>query len=146
MDLSGLKWPIIIVVVVGIGFLATSPGINYMVNNFTKATPGEDLDRDKIDEAGLSRVAGYLMYLWRYENAASVMQLSIDRYGPSGANYWHNKYRMARCMDRLKRYRASYNILQELIEANASQYDSRVADNDTLRLRAAKLKEVQGLD
>ncbi len=145
MDLSGLKWPIIIVVIVGVGFLASSPGINYMVNNFTKATPGQDEERDKIDEAGLTRVAGYLLYLWRYERSLAVMQLAIDRYGPDGANYWYNKYRMARCLDRLERYQQSYNVLQELMAADAQQYDSRVADNDTLRLRASKLKEMHNL-
>lgn len=145
MDLSGLKWPIIIVLIVGIAFLASSPGINYLVNNFTKATPGEDPDRDRTDEAGLSRVAGFLIYLWRYEHALAVMQVSLNRYGPSGANYWYNKYRMARCLDRLGRYQESYNILQELIAADASQYDSRVADNDNLRLRATTLREMHEL-
>ncbi len=145
MDLSGLKWPIIIVVIVGIGFLASSPGVDYMVRNFTQAVPGEDPDRDKIDEAGLSRVAGYLMYLWRYERAMAVMQMAINRYGPQGANYWHNKYRIARCLDRLQRYRESHDVLQELIQAEASQFDDRVPNNDNLRLRAAKLKEVHEL-
>ncbi len=145
MDLSGLKWPIIIVVVVGIGFLASSPGINYMVNNFTKATVGEDAARDKRDEAGLSRVAGYLLFLLRYERSLEVMNTSINRYGTNGANYWYNKYRSARCLDRLQRYKESYAVLQELINANASQLDSRIADMDNLKLRAAKLKEVHGL-
>lgn len=144
MDLSGLKWPLIIVAIVGVGFLATSPGINYMVTNFTKATPGQDAARDKIDEAGLTRVAGYLMYLWRYEKAMAVMQLSLDRYGSAGANYWYNKYRIARCLDRLEQYKASYDVLQDLMGNNANQYDKRVPNNDNLRLRANKLKEVQG--
>ena len=58
MDLSGLKWPIIIAAVVGIGWLATSGGINWMVGNFTKATPGIDEQQDKVAEVGLSRVGG----------------------------------------------------------------------------------------
>lgn len=143
MDLSGLKWPLIIVVIVGIGFLASSPGVDYMVRNFTKATPGADVDRDKIDEAGLTRVAGYLLYLWRYERAMQVMQMALERY-PDGPNYWYNKYRIARCLDRLKKYRASYDVLQELMNVNASQLDSRIPGNDNLRLRANKLKEVHG--
>ncbi|HDP34578.1 MAG TPA: hypothetical protein ENN29_05655 [Candidatus Hydrogenedentes bacterium] len=145
MDLSGLKWPLIIVVIVGIAFLASSPGVNYMVNNFTKAAPGQDPERDRIDEAGLTRVGGYLMYLWHYERAMAVMQMAIDRYGPEGANYWYNKYRIARCLDRLHRYKASYDVLQELINVEASQYDNRVPGNDNLRARAAKLKEVHEL-
>ena len=145
MDLSGLKWPIIIVAIVGIGWLLSSGGVNYMVNSFTEATPGQDAEQDKTDEAGLTRVGGYLLYLWRYEKAADVMQMAIDRYGETGANYWYNMYRLARCTDRMEQYQNSYDILQFLIENNANQYDKRVPGNDTLRLRASKLKEMYEL-
>jgi len=145
MDLSGLKWPIIIVVIVAIGWLMTSGGVNWMVGNFTKATPGQDAARDKTDEAGLSRVGGYLLVLWRWEKAAKVMETSIDRYGTNGANYWYNLYRLATCYDRLERYQDSYDTLQDLIAANAHQYDERVPNNDNLSLRASKLKEVNEL-
>ena len=145
MDLSGLKWPIIIAVIVGIGWLLSSGGVNFMINNFTKATPGQDVERDKTDEAGLTRVASYLMYLWRYEKAASVMQTAIDRYGENGANYWYNTYRLARCADRLGHYQESHDILQFLIQNNVSKYDDRVPENDNLSLRASKLKEVHEL-
>lgn len=145
MDLSGLKWPIIIVVVVGIGFLASSPGVDFMINSFTKAAPGADPARDRRDEAGLTRVAGYLLYQWRYERSLETMETAIQRYGSSGANYWYNKYRMAKCLERLNRFQESYTILQELIAAKAHDIDSRVADNDNLRLRATKLKEVHNL-
>jgi tetratricopeptide (TPR) repeat protein len=145
MDLSGLKWPLIIVIVVGVGWLMTSGGITYMVNNFTKVTPGQDVERDKVDEAGLTRVGGYLLLMWRYQKAADVMQTSIDRYGPSGANYWHNLYRVAKCYDRMGQYQQSYDVLQQLITANASQYDDRVPENDNLSLRASKLKEMYEL-
>ncbi len=145
MDLSGLKWPIIIALIAGIVFIASSPGVNYLVSNFTDANPGEDPERDKIDEAGLSRIGGYLMYQFRYERAMDVMQTAINRYGYDGANYWHNKYRIVRCLDRLKRYQESYDVLQELISAEANQYDSRVPRNDILRRHAATLREVHSL-
>ena len=145
MDLSGLKWPLIILIVIGIGWLLSSGGVNYMINNFTEATPGEDLERDKIDEAGLTRVGGYLLMLWRYEKAAQVFRTAINRYGEDGANYWYNIYRLAKCLDRMDQYQKSYNRLQELIKANASQYDDRVPNNDNLSLRAQKLKEIHEL-
>ena len=145
MDLSGLKWPILIVVVVGIVFLASSPGIDFMISRFTSATVGEDANRDRRDEAGLTRVAGYLLLQWRYERALETMQLALDRYGSSGANFWYNKYRMAKCYEKLNRYQASYNLLNELMATNANQIDSRVPENNNLRLRATKLKEVHNL-
>ena len=52
---------------------------------------------------------------------------------------------MARCLDRLERYKESYDLLEELIQVNAHEVDNRVADNDNLRLRADKLKEVHDL-
>jgi len=145
MDLSGLKWPLIIAVIVLIGWLMSSGGVNFMVNKFSAATPGNDIERDKTDEAGLSKVAGYLLFLWRYEKAAAVMELSMDRYGEVGANYWHNYYRLVKCYEKMKDYQRSYNILQELIAVNASQFDDRVPENDNLSLRATKLKEVHEL-
>ncbi len=145
MDLSRLKWPLLVVIIVGIGFLASSPGIDYMVNKFTAAQPGVDIAQDATDEAGLSRVAGYLMYMFRFERALEVLRLSMDRYGKSSANYWNNRYREAQCLDRLKRYKESYDVLQDIIRANASQIETRVPNNDILRTRAEKLKAVHGL-
>lgn len=145
MDLSGLKWPLIVLVIVGIGFLASSPGVNWMVSRYTQATPGQDTNRDVKDEAGLSRVGGYLLFQWRYQKALEVMQTAVNRYGTAGANYWHNLYRMAKCLEKLDRMQESYDILKELIAANAHEIDKRVAANDNLTLRATKLKEVHNL-
>jgi DNA phosphorothioation-dependent restriction protein DptG len=145
MDLSGLKWPVIIIVVVAIGWLASSGGVNWMVSNFSKATPGQDPKRDITDEAGLSKVGGYLMYLFKYEKAYEVMNLALQRYGNTGKNYWYNKYRMVKCLEKMARYQDAYNILRELEGYNAQQYDDRVPNTDVLRARAAKLKEVNGL-
>lgn len=145
MDLSGLKWPLIILVIVVIGWLGSSGGVNYMVNNFTKATPGADAQRDKVDEAGLTRVAGYLMMLLRWERSKDVLETVINRYGNTGANYWYNMYRLAKCYEKLGRYQDAYNILRDLAQLNAHQYDDRVPEFDNLNLRANKLKEVHNL-
>ncbi|HPO13026.1 MAG TPA: tetratricopeptide repeat protein [Candidatus Hydrogenedentes bacterium] len=143
MDLSGLKWPLIIVVVVVVGWLLSSGGVNWMEKNFTKSVPGQDEKRDISDEAGLARLGGYCMYLFRYEKAASIFEKAIDRY-PNGANYYYCKYCLARCYEKMDRYQDSYNILLDLIAANASEVDKRVNNNDVLNLRAQKLKEVHG--
>ncbi len=145
MDLSGLKWPLIILVIVAVGWLGSSGGVNYMVNNFTKATPGADAQRDKVDEAGLTRVAGYLMMLLRWERSKDVLETVINRYGNNGANYWYNMYRLAKCYEKLGRYQEAYNILRDLAQINAHQYDDRVPEFDNLNLRANKLKEVHNL-
>lgn len=145
MDLSRLKWPVIILVVVGVAWLLSSGGVNFMVNHYTKAVPGQDSAKDISDEAGLSRLGGFQLMLFRYENAAAITQVAMDRYGTAGANYWNNLYRMAKVYDRMGQYQASYNVLQQLIASNASQYDKRVPQNSNLTLRASKLKEVHEL-
>ncbi|HOV59988.1 MAG TPA: hypothetical protein PK349_02865 [Candidatus Hydrogenedentes bacterium] len=145
MDLSGLKWPAIILVLVGIFWLGTSGGVNYMVSKYTSHVPGQDARQDAIDEAGLTRVGYYLLSTLQFSKAAYVIQLALDRYGQNGANYWINVYRLATCMDRLERYQESYDLLQILIGADAQQYDERIPNVDVLRARAAKLKEVHEL-
>ena len=145
MDLSGLKWPAIILVVVAVGWLASSGGVNYMVTSFTKAVPGQDAARDATDEAGLTKVGGYLMYLLRYEKALEVMNTAVARYGTQGKNYYYNQYRMAKCLEKLGRMQESYNILRDLTDIDATKYDERVPNADVLRARAAKLKEVNNL-
>jgi tetratricopeptide (TPR) repeat protein len=145
MDLSGLKWPLIIVVVVAIGWLLSSGGVNWMIGQATKSVPGQDAAQDAKDEARLSKIAGYCMVLWRYEKAAEVLDQCFDRYGSTGANYYHNMYRMVKCQEKLGQYQRAYNILQELLAANAWTIDSRVPNFDNLNLRAQKMREVHEL-
>lgn len=145
MDLSGLKWPLIIVVVVGIGWLASSGGVSWMQTNFTKNTPGVDAERDKLDEAGLSRLATYVLYLWKYEKAKELLTLSVDRYGDTGANYWFNLYRISTCDDRLGNWQEAVDGLQFLMNNNAHDIDPRIPENDNLALKAGKLREVHEL-
>ena len=145
MDLSGLKWPIIIVVVVFVGWLFTSGGVNWMVGQATKAEVGVDAAKDARDEAMLSRIGGYLLLMWRYEKAAEVLTLSIERY-PNGENVWYNYYRLVTCYERQDMNLRAHNILQDLIAQQAWNFDARVPGQDNLALRAAKLKEVHGLE
>lgn len=146
MDLSGLKWPLIILVIVGVGWLASSGGVNWMQTNFTKATPGTDVERDKTDEAGLTRLAGYVLWLWKYDKAKELMNQALDRYGENGANYWYNTYRITTCDDRLGNYTEAIAGLQYLIDSNANAIDSRVPDIDTLSLKAQKLRETHEIN
>ncbi len=145
MDLSGLKWPLIIVIIIAIGWLASSGGVNFMYKNFTKAVPGQNATQDKADEAGLTRLGGYLLKLFRYEKAAQMMRTAIDRYGTDGANYWYNCYRMSQCYYRMEMYQQDYDILTMLMAENAHEKDDRVPNNDNLRLQASKLKEMHEL-
>lgn len=145
MDLSAFKWPAIIFAVVLICWLGSSGGVNYMVNSFTKATPGQDAARDKSDEAGLTKVAGYLMFTLNYGKAAVVMNKAIERYNTNGANYYYNQYRLAKCLEKLGRMQESYDIIRDLAGIDAKQYDARIPNRDALSLRAAKFKEVNNL-
>ncbi len=145
MDLSGLKWPIVIVVVVGLGWLFTSGGVNWMISQATKATPGVDPERDKLDEATLSRVGGYVMFMWNYQKAKECFDLVRDRYGESAPNYWYNTYRLVRCHERMGDYATAVEILTYLIDNGASQYDKRVPENDNLGLTRNKLNETHEL-
>lgn len=146
MDLSGLKWPIIIIVIVGIGWLLSSGGVDWMVKNATKAAPGEDAARDAKDEARLSSLAGYQIILWRYRKAANIMNMALSRYGTEGKNYWYNEFRLAKCYEKMGRTQEAYAQLQKCIRVDASQYHEKVPNNDNLSLRAAKLREMHGQD
>jgi tetratricopeptide (TPR) repeat protein len=142
MDLSGLKWPLIIVVIVAIVWLGTSGGVNWMISRATAAQPGVDAAQDERDEASLTRIGDYLFMLWRWEKALGVYETCIDRYGENGRNYWYTLYQVANCHDRMQNYQITYDILQELIAIDAYNKDERVPNSDNLRLRADKLKEM----
>ena len=145
MDLSFLKWPIIIGVIALVGWLASSGGVNYMYKKFTAAQPGVNAQTDAVDESGLSRLGGYCLTLFKYDKAMMVYETAVSRY-PDGKNVWYNKYQMARCADKLSDYRKEVNILRELMAANAHSIDDRVPVNDNLRLRADKLVEMHELE
>ncbi|NIA16569.1 MAG: hypothetical protein GWP08_21135 [Nitrospiraceae bacterium] len=145
MDLSFLKWPVIIGVVILIGWLGSSGGVNYMYGKFTADQPGVNAEKDAVNEAGLSRLGGYCLKLFKYEKAAQIFRESIDRF-PGGENRWYNQYRMVKCAEKGKRYRQAVNLMKELMAVNAHGIDSRVPDNKTLNLRAEKLIELHNLE
>ncbi len=81
----------------------------------------------------------------RFQPVYVDQKLAVDRYGASGANCWYNKYRMAKCLEKLGRIQESCALLEELMAANAHAVDARVADNNNLKLRVTKIKEVNDL-
>jgi len=144
MDLSGLKWPLIIVVVVAVGWLFTEGGVNWMYGQATSGQVGVDPEQDKLNEATLSRVGGYLQLMWRYEKANQCFETACERY-PDGVNYWYNIYSMHTCYERLGDPGRALELLNYLIAENANQYDQRVPEGDNLMLRANKLREMYEL-
>jgi hypothetical protein len=53
---------------------------------------------------------------------------------------------MVKCAEKLEDYRKAVDILEELMDANASSIDSRVPENDNLKLRSEKLIELHELE
>jgi tetratricopeptide (TPR) repeat protein len=145
MDLSFLKWPSIIGAIVLVGWLASSGGVDYMYKKFTTDQPGGDAKKDELAEAGLSRLGGYTLKLFKYDKTMEILETAITRY-PEGKNVWHNKYRMVKCAEKLGDYRKAVDLIRELMDANASEIDSRVPNNDNLRLRSDKLIEMHELE
>ena len=144
MDMSKLKWVVIIAIVVGVGWLMTEGGVTYMYKNFTKAITGEDEEQDKRDEAGLTRLAGYLLMTYRYDRAKEVYETAIKRY-PDGKNAWFNYYKLARCEQKLGNYQTTADILHMLWDRDADQFDERVPNRAILEGRGQRLVEVHDL-
>lgn len=141
MDMSKIVYPLIIVVVIGAGWLVTSGGVNWQIKKYTEATPGADTERDALDEKGLSKVGGFLLGTLRYERAAAVYETAIERY-PNGENVWWNLYQLARCQEKLERYEDAVRNLDILRTQDADSFDERVPDFDNLNLRIQKLVEI----
>ena len=144
MDLGQLKWPLIAVIVILGAWLISDPGVNYMYNRFTREAPGVDAERDKANEAGLSRLGGFLLKTFRYERAQDVFQRSLQLF-PEGENALYNHYRLAKCAEKLNNPQEAIRILRELRDIDAHSMDERVPDGDTLKLRADKLMEMYDL-
>lgn len=145
MDLSGLKWPIIIAVVIGLGWLASSGGVNFMFKKFTSDQPGADAQKDATNEAGLSRLGGYCLMLMKYEKARDIFDTAVQRY-PDGKNRLYNEYRIVRCAEKLGSYKRAADILKRLYNMNAHELDPRVPENDVIMLRCEKLIETHQLE
>lgn len=144
MDLSWVKWPVIIIVVGTIGFLFSSPGINYMYDRALQGPVGEDEDADRRNEATISRLAGLLLVTFRYERAAEMYETATDRY-PDGKNAWWNFYQLARCLEKMDEIEDAVDILVMLRDEDADQYDERVPSVRELEGRIQKLVEINEL-
>ncbi len=145
MDLSKLKWVVIILVVFGGGWLVTSGGISYMYNRATSDTPGANAKNDKVNEATLTRYGGFLLSTFRYEQSKKFYSAAVQRY-PAGANRYWTRYQLARVHEKLDENEEAINLLLGLWEEDAIQYDKRVANKDELKLRIQKLIEVNQID
>ena len=146
MDLSKVKWIVLIAVIVGIVYFMTGPGVNSAYNNATKATVGENPDRDAIDEATLSKYGGYLTLMLRHERSEEFYTTAIDRYGQDGKNFSLNTYKRARCYQKLNKYKESADDLFFLWTEDGDSHDERVPDNYNIQSQLAKLIELFDLD
>lgn len=144
MDLSKLKWPIIIFLVVLVVWLTTDPGVDFMYAHYRR-DPGDDAKRAERYEAGLSRLGGFLLTTLRYQKAEYVFQDVLELY-PEGKNFWFNLYRLARVEEKLGKYPQAVEILRMLMAENAHAKDGRVPHNDVLKPRRDKLIAVHELD
>lgn len=144
MDLSRLKWPLIIIVVVGLGWLLTDGGVKFLRGKFTEGEVGVDPKQDEFNEAGLSNLAGFLIKTFRYASAEEVLLDAMERY-PEGKNYLNNRYRLAKCAEKQGRYEECVQHLAALRDMDAHQYDDRIPEVDVLNLRIDKLVETHEL-
>lgn len=141
MDLSRLKWPLIIGLVALAVWIVSDPGVDFMRNQYLKGTPGENAEADVTNEAGLSRLGGFLLKTLRYQRAEQVFTDAITLY-PNGKNFLYNQYRLAKCKEKTGKTVASIAILRELERMDAHAMDKRVAESSNLKLRADKLMEL----
>ena len=145
MDLSFFKWPVIIGVIVLVGWLASSGGVNYMYKNYASGVAGTDAKQDERNEAGLSRIGGYSLALFKYSQALGILDFTVQKY-PRGKNVWYNMYRMVRCAEKVEDYMKAKVLLEALINADAHTYDKRVPVTDNLKLQREKLVEMYDLE
>lgn len=145
MDLSKVKWIVIIALLVAAGwFVSTESGKQTWFNHYTKNIPGLDANQDLKDEKGLSWLASLLIRTFRYEDAAEVLDATLDRY-PDGANWYYNYYRLARCEEKLENYQAAADILLMLRDEYAGDVDGRIPNNQIIDYRLQQLIELHGL-
>ena len=141
MDLGKLKWPVIILVVLGAIWFLSDAGASYMYKRYTQGEPGVNAELDKKNEAGLSFHGGLQLRMLQFEVAKKFLQTAVDRY-PDGANYWANMGRLAIIHERLGNFAEAADIMDMLVANNAHDRDDRVFTNDVLRARSEKLREV----
>jgi len=145
MDLSKVKWIVIVAVLLGLGWiLFTDSGKDFLYKRYTESTPGVDAAQDAKDEKGLSRLAGLLFRTFRYEDAANVLDTATKRY-PDGDMFYINSYTLARCEENLENYQAAVDILLMLRDEGAPFIDDRVPSSEIIERRMQQLVEMHGL-
>jgi tetratricopeptide (TPR) repeat protein len=145
MDLSWMKWPLIVGVVFLVFWLLSSAGVNFMYSKFTAGTPGADAAVDTRNEAGLTKLGNYLMKTLRYSKAEEVIQKAVDTY-PQGANYWLNVFRLVRLAEKREDYQHAVDLLQYLIQNDAPGKNPHIPQIENLEARMQKLIEVHELN
>ncbi len=141
MDLSRLKWPLLIIAVALGCWLLTEGGINWMYGRFTQSPPGSDAKLDEVNEQGLSQLGGFLFKTFRYAKAREVFEEQMKRF-PNGKNYMWTLFRVAKIDEKQENPRESVKKLSWLRDQNAHEKDDRIPDKDMLQLRIDKLNEV----
>lgn len=144
MDLSFVKWPILIVVVGSLGFFLSPPGIDYMYSRITSEAPGVDPKRDAANEASLTRLGGLVLTTFRYERAAEIYRAAVKRY-PDGKNNLYNWYQLARCYEKQEKFAEAVDILVMLRDKDADTQDERIPSPTQLEHRIQKLIELHQL-
>lgn len=144
MDLTWLKWLVIIALIFGIGWAVTDGGINYAYKKATSGEIGVNPDVDQTKETTLTRYAGFLLATFRYEKAKKFYTAAITNF-PAGKNRYWNRYQLARCEEKLKNWQNAADVLYQLHQVDANQYDHRVPNQATLKLRIEKLVQVHDL-
>lgn len=145
MDLSKLIWFIVIIALLGGGWLLTTGGMEKMYKDATKNLPGNDPAQDIKDEAILSKYGGFQQTLFRYQNAKIFYSAAIDRYGEEGANYWSNLHQLGKCEEKLDNEIVALKIYYTLWEADASTLDNRVPNRNVLKRRIDQLVALNDL-
>jgi hypothetical protein len=155
MDLTFLKWPLIIIIVGALIWLFTDGGLNWMESSLLAKPYGEDAQVDETTEARMSKLAGYLNRTFRSERADQLLIVCAERF-PDGKNYYNNLYRRARIHERLGNTKSNpddqlvhfnnaLDFLYILIDDDAHTIDERVPPINALRRRATDIAERNSL-
>lgn len=149
MDMSKLVWVFAIIAVIVVGWLLTSGGTEFMYKQYTESTPGVDEAQDKRDEAGLTRLGGYLLRTFRYERASEVYEAAIKRYPidlyPDSEHYYMNIYNQSKAYEKMDEWEKAADNLMYLRDVDADQYDERVPNFDQLNGELMRIVEVHEL-
>ena len=144
-----LAKPLMLIVFLALGFgiyMMTGPGVDKAYKEATAAMPGNDPERDKIDEEVLSKYGGYMMNMMRYEKAKEFYMAAVERYGVNGKNFWYNQFQIAQIDEELGNYKEAITRFHMLWQQDGDSNDERVPNRDMLKGRTVKLIEVNGLD